>query len=94
LQREPDPADVDVSGRGETQPASEDASERFAEQTERQERHNEPARDPNALYGPAGHDESSEATIGSDASRGPGRAEEADVPADEHPPHPGQSHPS
>lgn len=93
----PDPSDVDVSGRGETQPSSGEATERFAEQTERSETHNEAAKDPTALYGPAEHDESSEATVG----KGPGSGEtkttqtdEANEDADEHSPNPGQPHPS
>jgi hypothetical protein len=92
--REPDPADVDVSGRGETQPSDPEATERFTEQAERQERHNEPSRDPGALYGPAGHDESSEATVGKGPDPDRTVTSQTDESEDEHPDHPGQPRPS
>lgn len=97
--RQPDPSDVDLSGRGETQPASDRAADDYASQAERIETHNEPAGDAAAVHGPADRDDADEATAG----RGPddprtssnetGASTEADVPQPNQP-HPGSSQPN
>lgn len=58
--RRPDPSDVDVGGRGETQPKDDEATEDYAAQADRIETHNEPAGDSTAVHGPGDRDDADE----------------------------------
>lgn len=57
MSQTPEPNDVDVSGRGETQPASDEDAREHADHADRLERRSEPAGDAVAVHGPAEHDD-------------------------------------
>lgn len=90
---QPDPSDVDTSGRGETQPKSGDAARDYAEQADRIEEHNQPAGDAAAVHGSGDRDDADAATAGRGPSDPRTTSNETDASSGADVPQPNQPHP-